>query len=83
MKTITLTDDELEMVLTSLTALQKKILDDDTLLSEFQQRVPHVISTDEMRNYFVESSRARLTIQHLANKLRTYTWKPTEGTGEA
>jgi hypothetical protein len=40
-------------------------------LSEFQQRVPHVISTDEMRNYFVESSRARLTIQHLANKLRT------------
>ena len=71
MKTITLTDDELEMVLTSLTALQKKILDDDTLLSEFQQRVPHVISTDEMRSYFVESSRARLTIQHLANKLRT------------
>jgi len=83
MKTITLTDDELEMLLTSLTALQKKILDDDTLLSEFQQRVPHVISTDEMRNYFVESSRARLTIQHLASKLRTYTWKPTEGTGEA
>jgi hypothetical protein len=83
MKTITLTDDELEMVLTSLTALQKKILDDDTLLSEFQQRVPHVISTDEMRNYFVESSRARLTIQHLANKLRTYTWKPAEGAGEA
>jgi hypothetical protein len=70
MKTITLTDDELEMILTSLTALQKKILDDDTLLSEFQQRVPHIISTDEMRNYFVESSRARLTIQHLANKLR-------------
>ena len=83
MRTITLTDDELEMILTSLTALQKKILDDDTLLSEFQQRVPHVISTEEMRNYFVESSRARLTIQHLANKLRTYTWKPTEGTGEA
>lgn len=83
MKTITLTDDELEMILTSLTALQKKILDDDTLLSEFQQRVPHIISTDEMRNYFVESSRARLTIQHLANKLRTYTWKPTGGTGEA
>lgn len=82
MKTIALTDDELEMILTSLTALQKKILDDDTLLSEFQQRVPHIISTDEMRNYFVESSRARLTIQHLANKLRTYTWKPTEGTGE-
>lgn len=71
MRTITLTDDELEMVLTSLTALQKKILDDDTLLSEFQQRVPHVISTEEMRAYFVESSRARLTIQHLANKLRT------------
>lgn len=73
MKTITLTDDELEMLLTSLTALQKKILDDDTLLSDFQQRVPHVISTDEMRNYFVESARARLTIQHLANKLRTET----------
>lgn len=70
MKTITLTDDELEMVLTSLTALQKKILDDDTLLREFQQRVPKLISTDDMRNYFVESSRARLTIQHLANKLR-------------
>lgn len=68
--TITLTEDELEMLLTSLTALQKKILDDDMLLSEFQQRVPHVISTDDMRNYFVESSRARLTIQHLANKLR-------------
>ena len=71
MRTITLTDDELEMVLTSLTALQKKILDDDTLLSEFQRRVPRVISTDDMRNYFVESARARLTIQHLANKLRT------------
>ena len=69
--TITLTKEELEMLLTSLTALQKKILDDDTLLSEFQQRVPRVISTDEMRYYFVESSRARLTIQHLANKLRT------------
>ena len=83
MKTITLTDDELEMLLTSLTALQKKIFDDDTLLSEFQQRVPKLISTDDMRNYFVESSRARLTIQHLANKLRAYTWKSTEGTGEA
>ena len=71
MKTITLTDDELEMLLTSLTALQKKILDDDMLLSDFQQRVPHVISTDEIRDYFVESARARLTIQHLANKLRT------------
>lgn len=71
MKTITLTDDELEMVLTSLTALQKKILDDDRILSDFQQRVPHVISTDEIRDYFVESARARLTIQHLANKLRT------------
>ncbi len=81
--TITLTEDELEMLLTSLTALQKKILDDDTLLSDFQQRVPHVISTDEMRNYFVESSRARLTIQHLINKLRAYTWKPTGETGEA
>ena len=83
MKTITLTDDELEMILTSLTALQKKILDDDTLLSEFQQRVPHVISTDELASYLRESARARLTIQHLANKLRTYTWKPTEGAGEA
>lgn len=74
--TITLTEDELEMLLTSLTALQKKILDDDRILSDFQQRVPHVISTDEMRNYFVESSRARLTIQHLANKLRTETRRP-------
>jgi hypothetical protein len=83
MKTITLTDDELEMLLTSLTALQKKILDDDTLLSEFQRRVPKLISVDDMRNYFVESSRARLTIQHLANKLRAYTRKSTEGTGEA
>lgn len=68
--TITLTKEELEMLLTSLTALQKKILDDDMLLREFQQRVPKLISTDDMRNYFVESSRARLTIQHLANKLR-------------
>lgn len=76
MKTITLADDELEMLLTSLTALQKKILDDDKLLGDFQQRVPHVISTDEMRNYFVESARARLTIQHLANKLRTETRRP-------
>lgn len=74
--TITLTDDELEMVLTSLNALQKKILDDDTLLSDFQQRVPHVISTDEMSDYLRESARARLTIQHLANKLRAEIRRP-------
>ncbi len=78
MKTITLTEDELEMLLTSLTALQKKILDDDNILSEFSQRVPKVISTDEMSDYLRESSRARLTIQHLINKLRAYTWRPLD-----
>lgn len=78
MKTITLTEDELEMLLTSLTALQKKILDDDNILSEFSQRVPKVISTDEMSDYLRESARARLTIQHLINKLRAYTWRPLD-----
>ena len=76
MRTLTVTDDELGLIIQGLETLQLRSLDEEKVVG--QAALIAGVSTQDWvpANYFDDGMRKRREIRHIINRLRAEIWRP-------